>query len=86
MIPYSYDMINNFLEEKVQTTATPAADYLFEVKKPIESTKLLQEQSIEFHHNIAKLLFLSTPDGTSKHQWHFFIARVKEQDDDDWGS
>ena len=44
----------------VSTAATPAANHLFEIRNQQEAKPLPEEKAIQFHHNVAKLLFIST--------------------------
>ena len=61
IIPYAKEIIKNFSEEVgTMTAATPAADHLFKVKTMKEAKLLPQEQVIQFHHNIAQLLFVGS--------------------------
>ena len=86
MITYENDMVNAFPEEIIRTMATPAVDFLFEVRKSTKATKSSEEQAIAFCHNFVNVLILSN--------WArcdiqtpvvFFTTRVKEPDDNDWG-
>ena len=61
IVPYMEGIIKNFLEEVgTSTTATPAADHLFQVRNVKEAKLLPKEQAIHFYHTIAQLLFVST--------------------------
>ena len=80
--------INNMLGELPKdmdgVSATPAAKHLFEVNE--ENPKYLDnEQKQIFHHNVAKLLFLSKrarPDIQTAVA--FLCTRVQKPDLDDW--
>ena len=59
MVPYVEEIIRNFPEEVgVSTAATPAAEHLFQVRNQQDAEQLPEEQAIQFHHNVAKLLFV----------------------------
>ena len=86
MIPYVQDIIQNFLEEiGILTIATPAGEHLFLVRNE-QGTKLLpEEHAINFHHNVAKLLFISTRARRDIQTAVAFLStRVKKPDEDDW--
>ena len=61
MIPYIEEIIKNFPEEiGSSTTMAPAAEHLFEIRKKGDAKFIPEEQAMQFHHNVAKLLFKST--------------------------
>ena len=61
MVPYVEEIISNFPDSLGMLTATtPAGDHLFQTRN-LKAAKLISEdQAIQFHHNVAKLLFVST--------------------------
>ena len=82
-----FDYIDNMLEDLPEdmhgTVNSPAADHLFAVSHT--ATKLTQEQSDMFHHNVAKLLFLckrARPDIQTTVA--FLTTRVMAPDEDDY--
>ena len=86
VMPYINEMLRDFSQEVVRTTSTPAADHLFEVRNSKKAPKLPVEQAIAFHHNIAKLFFVSNQARLDIQTCVALITiRVKEPDDDDWG-
>ena len=61
IIQYVDEIIKNFPEKiGTSTTSTPAAEYLFETREEKDAKLILEKQAIQFHHNVAKLLFVST--------------------------
>jgi Reverse transcriptase (RNA-dependent DNA polymerase) len=83
MIPYIETMLEELPEDMDGVSSTPAGNHLFTVNK--EGTKLGEEESIMFHHNTAKLLFLckrARPDLQTAVS--FLTTRVKEPDIDDY--
>ena len=77
----------NFPEEvKTSTTATPAAEYLFQTIKENKAKYTPEEQAINFHHDVAKLLFVSTRARLDiQKAVAFLTTRVKSPNVDDWG-
>ena len=68
------------------TAATPAAIHLFLVRNEQEAKLLPEEQAINFHYNVAKLLFISTRASRGiQTAVAFMSTRVKKPDEDDWG-
>ena len=55
-VDYVKDTISNFTQQIMGTAAAPAANHLFEVNS--DCRKLPEELGREFHHTVAKLLFL----------------------------
>ena len=82
------EIIRNFPEEiTILTEAIPEAEHLFQVKNEQKAKSLPEEQSIQFHHNVAKLLFISTRSRRDiQTAVDFLSSRVKTPDEDDWGS
>ena len=82
MKDYVMDILEELPADMNGFATTPAADHLFEVDEKQES--LSEEQSVFFHHNTAKLLFLSKrarPDIQTAVA--FLTTRVKSPDIDD---
>ena len=83
MTKYVQEIITEFPERIVGTAATPAANHLFSVNE--QGKKLPEEMSRDFHHTVAKLLFLcrrARPDIMTAVA--FLTTWVKEPDEDDW--
>ena len=54
-------IIKSFPEEvEISTAITPAAEYMFETREKSDAKFITEEQVIQFHHNVTKLLFVST--------------------------
>ena len=84
MIKYIEDMLNELPKDMQGISRTPAANHLFNVNNE-NPTYLDEERSKIFHHNVAKLLFLSKrarPD--IQIAIAFLCTRVKKPDYDDW--
>ena len=79
------EIINNFPEELVMSTASiPAAEHLFQVHDQNKAKQLPEEQAIIFHHNVAKLLFVSSrARGDIQTGVTFQSTRVTMPDEDD---
>ena len=58
MIKYLTNLLQEFPEELGDSTASPAAAHLFQVREDV--AKLSEEQAQIFHHTTAQLLFLSS--------------------------
>jgi hypothetical protein len=56
MCKYLSKVIEDFPEEIMGVSATPAADYLFKVRE--DGKKLNKEQADIFHHTVYQLLFV----------------------------
>ena len=88
MIKYLKKVFDDFPELITSKSATPAAEYLFEVREKDDPKKscLPEEQARKFHRTVAQLLFLggrARPD--IKTAVSFLTTRVKKPDEDDWG-
>ena len=60
MYDYVDEMIDKLPTEMIGKSATPASNYLFEIREDNDADQLLTpELSEEFHHLVAKTLFLS---------------------------
>jgi Reverse transcriptase (RNA-dependent DNA polymerase) len=57
MIDYIRNILGEVPEDMGGESSTPAANHLFEVNND-NPTKLDKDKAIQFHHNVAKLLFL----------------------------
>ena len=83
MIPCIGNILKDVPEEITGTAATPAADFLFEVRANTKLTKLPKEQEMAFHDNVAKLCFICI---CARHDIQipvaFLTTKVKEPDDD----
>eukprot|EP00957_Ditylum_brightwellii_P125660 9578405-Ditylum_brightwellii.AAC.1 len=82
MIDFIRKMLDDLPDKFDGEAATPAANHLHEVNA--DGTKLSDEDSELFHHNMAKLLFLSKrarPDIQTAVS--FLTTRVREPDEDD---
>ena len=86
MIPYVEKILKNFPEEiGTSTTSTPAAKYLFKTRDERDANFIPEEQATQFHHNVAKLLFVSTgARQDTQTEVAFQTTRVKSPDEDDW--
>eukprot|EP00804_Cyclotella_cryptica_P016577 CCRYP_020528-RE/>CCRYP_020528-RE protein AED:0.38 eAED:0.38 QI:0/-1/0/1/-1/1/1/0/519 len=84
MAGYTKEIIAGFPEVIQGTSATPAADHLFQTRD--DGRKLPEEQAAAFHRTTAQLLFLS---GRARRDIQttvaFLTTRVKQPDEDDWG-
>ena len=84
MKKYTNDMLQELPKDMDGVSATPAAKHLFEVND--ENPKYLDSERKQiFHHNVAKLLFLSKrarPDIQTTVA--FLCTRVQKPDVDDW--
>ena len=79
-------IIEDFPEELTGTSATPAADHLFNVRDEAEGKLLPEEKARIFHRFVARLLFVSTrPRRDIQTAVSFLTTRVKKPDEDDWG-
>jgi len=58
MLKYVDKNINDFPEKVTTKSATPASDHLFDISEDDPGKLLPEEQAQDFHHSIAKLLFL----------------------------
>lgn len=83
MIDFIKRLLDEAPEEFNGEANTPAAKYLFNVNEECE--KLEEQRAIQFHHIVAKALFLckrARPD--FQLVVAFLSTRVKEPDQDDW--
>lgn len=84
MFDYIDNMLSELPEDMNGEAATPASNHLFQVDIN-DGTKLSEDQSVLFHHNVAKLLFLckrARPD--VQPPVAFLCTRVKSPDTDDY--
>jgi hypothetical protein len=88
MRKYIEAMMGQFEEENVneiKIVKTPANNKLFQTRKATESMMLSKHQSMQFHLNVAKMLFLAKrerPDILLAVS--FLTTRVKAPNTDDW--
>ena len=83
MVDYTKNMLEELPEEMDGMAMTPAAEHLFKVNET--PTYLDEKDSMFFHHNVAKLLFLckrARPDIQTTVA--FLITRVQHPDRDDY--
>ena len=84
MTDYIMEMLDNLPEDMDGEAATPAANHLFKVNQ--EDPMLLDEDKSDmFHHNTAKLLFVTKrarPDIQTAVA--FLTTRVTQPDEDDY--
>ena len=86
MFKYLKNVIKEFPEIIRGRAATPAHDKLFEIRDKAEAKKLNEEQVLAFHHMVAQLLFMAMSARQDiQTAVAFLTARVKDQDEDDWG-
>ena len=86
MFKYLDSIIDEFPELITGKAATPAADHQFSVRDTGEAKKQPEEKAIEFHHNTAQLMFLSSRERRDIHtSVSFLTTRVKKPDEDNWG-
>ena len=87
MTPYIEEIIKNYPEEIGSSTAmTPAMKHLFETIEKSDAKFIPEEQAMQFHHNVTKLLFVSTKAGWDiQTAVAFLTMREKSPDKDDWG-
>ena len=85
MYDYVDEMINELQTEMIGKSATPAASHLFKIRDDDDTNQLLKpELSEEFHHLVAKTLFLSKrarPDLQTAVA--FLTTRVKSPNNND---
>jgi hypothetical protein len=58
IIPYIFKILTGFPEKITGVSSAPAADHLFDVHPPHETSFLPEEQARSFHHTTAQLLLL----------------------------
>ena len=67
------------------TAATPAAYHLFQVRDEKEAKVLPEEQVVQFHYTVAKLLFVCMRARQDTQTAIAFLrTRIKAPDKDDW--
>ena len=84
MVDHIKEMLEELPEDMNGTAPTPAASYLFDMNKGVE-TRLPDHLADLYHHNTAKLLFLckrARPDLQTAVA--FLCTRVKKPDVDDY--
>jgi hypothetical protein len=84
MTRYVSKIIEDFPEEIVGKSSTPAGDHLFKIRE--DGRKLDNEMAYAFHHTVYQLLFTA-----NRAHWDiqtavsFLTTRVQAPDKDDWG-
>ena len=88
MFNYVDNVISEFAKEVGKKTyQTPAAAHLFKVREDEDRKLLSEEQTVQFHHTTAQLLFLyARARRDIQTSVVFLTMRVKEPDKDDWGT
>ena len=86
MIPCIEEILNNFPEEVgTSTVATPVGEYLFQVRDAKDAKFITEDQAIQFHDYVAKLLFVSTRARQDiQTAVAFLTKRVKSPYQDHW--
>ncbi len=86
MIKYLQAVIKDFPEVIMGRAATPAVDYLFNVRDKKEAKALEEEQALAFHRTVTQLLFMSSRARQDiQIAVAFLTTRVKSPDKDDCG-
>jgi hypothetical protein len=84
MCKYLLKMIEDFPEEIMGVSATPAADHLFKVRE--DGRKPSKEQADVFHHTVYQLLFAANRACQDiQTVVSFLTTGVQAPDEDDWG-
>lgn len=88
MDAYIAKIINEFPEEIMGVSLTPATDHLYQIRNPAKSKPLSENRAIAFHHTIAQeLLFASTRARRDIQVAVAFLTTcVKAPNEDDWGN
>ena len=86
MFKYLNEVIEEFPDIINGKAATPAHDWLFEIRDDKDAKKLSKEQALAFHHTVARLLFMVMRVRRDIQMALVFLTtRVKSPDEDDWG-
>jgi hypothetical protein len=86
MIKYLKGIIEEFPEQIVGKSATPAGERLFDIRDKKDRKLLDEERAMAFHHTTAQLLFMATrAQRDIQTTVAFLMTRVKLPDEDDWG-
>jgi hypothetical protein len=84
MCKYLSKVIEDFPEEIMGVSATPAADHLFKVRE--DGRKLSKEQADAFHHTVYQLLFTANKACQDiQMAVSFLTMQVQAPNEDDWG-
>ena len=84
MVKFTKQVVADFAQHLGKTSATPAADHLFQVCPDDQRTALSEEQARLFHRGVAQLLFLCTRvRQDTRTAVVFLYSRVKSPDEDD---
>jgi hypothetical protein len=86
MIKFIKKIFGTFTEEIKSTSATPAAEHLFNSRDEKEAEFLDEERADTFHSVVAMLLFLCMRARRDiQTAVSYLTTRVKKPDEDDWG-
>ena len=86
MIKFIKKILDTFPEEIKTTTATPAADHLFNIREEGDAKYLEEDKADAFHSVVAMLLFLCMRARRDvQTAVSFLTTRVQKPDEDDWG-
>jgi hypothetical protein len=84
MCKYLSKVIEDFPEEIMGVSATPAADHLFKVRE--DGRKLSKEQVDVFYHTVYQLLFaVNRACQDIQMAVSFLTTQVQAPNEDDWG-
>ena len=68
------------------TAATPAGELLFQTRDTKDAKLIPEDHAVQFHHNVTKLLFVSTRARRDiQTAVAFLTRRVNSPDEDNWG-
>ncbi len=86
MVQYLKNIIAEFPEVIQGKAATPAVNYLFQIRDEKEAQPLPKEQALAFHHTVVQLLFMGMRARQDVQMTMVFLTtRVKSPDKDNWG-
>ena len=86
MIKYAKQSLDDFPGVITSTSISPAANQLFVVRDEEEAMLLPKEQTQQFHHSVAQLLFLCMRARPNLQTVISFLTKLVENpDEDDWG-
>eukprot|EP00804_Cyclotella_cryptica_P027599 CCRYP_007505-RA/>CCRYP_007505-RA protein AED:0.39 eAED:0.39 QI:0/-1/0/1/-1/1/1/0/116 len=85
MSSYIDGILEDFPEDIVNDSFTPHQDNLFTIQEGENAKPLQEEQAMQFHRTMARLLFLSTRARKDiQTAVSFLTTRVKEPSKEDW--
>ena len=85
MEEYLRGVLDNFPEEITDTTETPAASNLFNIRDENERYLLDETRAQAFHHTVGQLLFTRFRCRKGAQTTIYFLTmRVRNSDEDDW--